>query len=145
MVKPFVRFGYADRRLVLKRKRVVQSFLVELVVKEAGVPCQLQYVFCSDEYLYRMNQSFLNHDDYTDIITFDLSAKPQSLIEGEIYISLDRVLANSKELGVPFDQEILRVIFHGALHLCGFSDKTKAQKLEMRGKEDQYLKLFGML
>ncbi len=145
MEKPFVRFGYADRKLMLKNKRMVQFFLTDLVKREANRFCQLQYVFCSDEYLHQMNVSFLQHDDYTDIITFDLSDSPEQIMKGEIYISADRVAANAAELGVLFEQEILRVIFHGALHLCGYGDKTKAAKLMMRSREDFYLKEFGVL
>lgn len=143
MVKSSVRFGYADRSLSLKGKRQVQDFVANLVWREAGKPCQLQYVFCSDEYLHGINVSFLQHDDYTDIITFDLSEQPENLVEGEIYISVDRVAANALELKVPFEQEMLRVIFHGSLHLCGFTDKTKVRKAQMRAKEDEYISLFS--
>ena len=145
MVKPWVRFSYADRRFSLKGKRVLQSYLVDLVKDERNIPCRLQYVFCSDEYLHGINVSFLDHDDYTDIITFDLSADNSSLIEGEIYISVDRVVANATEFAVSFQQEILRVIFHGALHLCGYGDKTEVEKVEMRAKENENLLKFGVL
>jgi rRNA maturation RNase YbeY len=142
MVKSSVRFGYADKRLPMKEKRAVQHFVAELVKRETGKACTLQYVFCSDTYLYGINVSFLNHDDYTDIITFDLSEHRDTMIEGEIYISVDRVMENGEKLGTGFDAEILRVIFHGALHLCGYKDKTKADKATMRSKEDEYLRLF---
>jgi len=145
MVKPWVRFSYADRRFSLRGKRVLQSYLVDLVKVERNIPCRLQYVFCSDEYLHGINVSFLDHDDYTDIITFDLSADNSSLIEGEIYISVDRVVANATEFAVSFQQEILRVIFHGALHLCGYGDKTEVEKVEMRAKENENLLMFGVL
>jgi rRNA maturation RNase YbeY len=92
-----------------------------------------------------MNVSFLQHDDYTDIITFELSDDTSVLIAGEIYISVDRVVSNAKELGLPFEQEMLRVIFHGALHLCGYGDKTNDSKAEMRSKENEYLKKYGVL
>jgi probable rRNA maturation factor len=143
MVKSWVRFSYADRSLSLRQKRKVQSFVANIFVKEHQPPCQLQYVFCSDEFLYAMNVDFLKHDTYTDIITFDLSDDRKKLIAGEIYISVDRVAANALELGLPFEQEVLRVIFHGALHLCGYSDKTKTAKAEMRSKEDYYLNLYA--
>jgi probable rRNA maturation factor len=142
MVKSSVRFGYADRGLKLARKGEVKSFLGELVFRESGLPCRLQYVFCSDVFLHTINVSYLQHDDYTDIITFDLSENPSVFIEGEIYISVDRVSANAVEFGVSFQDEMLRVIFHGALHLCGYSDKTKAQVSVMRAMEDKYLGLF---
>lgn len=141
MVNSSVRFGYADRSVLLKSKRAVQAFVGQLVYRETGKACKLQYVFCSDDYLYQMNLSFLNHDDLTDIITFDLSSGPL-IIEGEIYISVDRVGDNAKMLGTPFREELLRVIFHGALHLCGYKDKSNADKRVMRRKEDEYLELF---
>ncbi len=143
MVKSSVRFGYADRALALNGKRAIQQFVVDLVQKESGRACQLQYVFCSDDYLHDMNVSYLNHDDYTDIITFDLSDSTDKHISGEIYISIDRVKENGEKLGTGFESEILRVIFHGALHLCGYKDKTKADKVIMRTKEDEWLALFA--
>jgi rRNA maturation RNase YbeY len=142
MVKSSVQFGYADRSLSLDNKRGIRLAVADLVKRETGMPAKLQYVFCSDEYLYRMNVSFLNHDDYTDIITFDLSEDREKCIEGEIYISVDRVKENGIKLGTGFRSEILRVIFHGALHLCGYQDKTKPAKQVMRSKEDEYLALF---
>jgi rRNA maturation RNase YbeY len=89
-----------------------------------------------------MNRDFLQHDYYTDIITFGLSEKNQP-IEAEIYISIDRVKDNALSLGVAYKEEMLRVIFHGALHLCGYKDKTKSEISAMRAKEDQYLQLFA--
>jgi rRNA maturation RNase YbeY len=145
MVKSWIRFGYADRRFTFKNKRVLQAFIVDIIRTELVKPGQLQYVFCSDEYLHGMNVSFLEHDDYTDIITFDLSDNGTSLVKGEIYISVDRVVANAKEFGVSFKQELLRVIFHGALHLCGYDDKSPAKKAIMRAKENEYLSKFGVL
>lgn len=102
----------------------------------------LQYIFCTDEYLLRINQDFLQHDYYTDIITFQLGDEPDTLgVEGEVYISIDRVRDNAKSLGVPVGKELLRVIFHGALHLCGYSDKTEEEVFLMRGKEEEYMRL----
>ncbi len=145
MEKSSVRFGYADRKLPIDGKRTIQVAVIELVRLERSLPCRLQYVFCSDEYLHAMNVSFLQHDDYTDIITFDLSDDPNVLMEGEIYISVDRVKSNAIQLGVSFQQEMLRVIFHGALHLCGYGDKTSASKAIMRSMEEIYLKKAGVL
>lgn len=95
----------------------------------------LSYIFCTDAYLLTINQDFLKHDTLTDIITFDLSTDKEDL-EAEIYISTERVMDNAEKLGVPYIQELHRVIFHGALHLCGLKDKTPAQKKEMRTAED---------
>lgn len=145
MVKPWVRFSYADRRFAFEGKRALHSFLVDLIKAERGIPCRLQYVFCSDDYLHGINISFLEHDDFTDIITFDLSMDSNSLIEGEIYVSVDRVTANAQEFAVSFKQELLRVIFHGALHLCGYGDKSEIERVQMKAKENEYLLKFGVL
>lgn len=105
----------------------------------------LSFVFCTDSYLLKINRDFLNHDFYTDIITFDLSEEASGAVTGEVYISIDRVKDNALKLGVPFNEELLRVIFHGALHLCGYKDKKKSEIAEMRQKEEQYLRLFKKL
>ena len=112
-----------------------------LFEKEKKIFRSLDYIFCSDDYLVRINEDFLNHDDLTDIISFDLSDSG-SPIYGEIYISVERVLENSKRFKVPFSTELRRVMFHGALHLCGYGDKTPAQVAEMRNKEDFFLELY---
>ena len=101
----------------------------------------MDYIFCSDEYLLHINQTYLQHDYYTDIITFELSDTRET--EAEIYISLDRVKDNAAQFGEPYQKEILRVIFHGALHLCGYKDKSAVEAALMRKMEDKYLALFG--
>ena len=98
-------------------------------------------MFCSDEYLLRINRDYLQHDYYTDIITFDLS-EPGGPVQGEIYISVDRVRDNAKELAVSIQKELHRVIFHGVLHLCGYTDKTKQDQARMRALEEKYLDLY---
>jgi rRNA maturation RNase YbeY len=90
-----------------------------------------------------MNKRFLNHDYYTDIITFDMGEGSTSKLTGEVYISVDRVQDNASRLEVTFNEELLRVIFHGVLHLCGYKDKTKSQEKEMRATEDKYLRLYS--
>src|SRR6202000_2206007 len=94
-----------------------------------------------DDYLREINRQYLDHDYYTDIITFDLSEKGQS-INAEIYISVDRVRENARKFGSSLRQELHRVIFHGALHLCGYKDKTSAQEKEIRKMEEKYLPLW---
>ena len=138
-----VSFAYADRTLRLGEKRRIQRFVEALVSREGKSVQSLQYVFCSDEYLLGINQQFLQHDDFTDIITFDLRADHKGPIEGEIYISTDRVADNALSLGLAFREEMLRVIFHGVLHLCGYKDKRKADKAVMRAKEEEYLLLYA--
>jgi rRNA maturation RNase YbeY len=101
----------------------------------------LTYVFVTDEYLLSLNKSFLKHDYYTDVITFDLSETKASRV-GEIYISVPRVRENAKSENVAVASELLRVAIHGALHLCGYKDKTKSEITKMREKENEYLRLF---
>lgn len=102
---------------------------------------ELTYVFCSDAYLLEINQQYLQHDTYTDIITFDQSDE-EGLIEGDIFISVERVRENATIYGVSFEQELHRVLAHGLLHLLGFRDKTAAEKAEMRAAEERALALF---
>lgn len=137
-----INFRSGDRTFSFPNKTLLKAFIEKLIKKEAGVLTNIDYVFCSDEFLLQMNRDFLQHDYYTDIITFGLSEKNQP-IEAEIYISIDRVKDNAKTLENNYQQEMLRVIFHGALHLCGFKDKTKSEISTMRAKEDQYLQLFA--
>lgn len=101
----------------------------------------LNYIFCTDEYLYAMNKEYLNHDTYTDIITFDQS-EVKGMVEGDIFISIDRVKENALSLGIPFPLELKRVMAHGLLHLMGYKDKTKADQTAMRKKEDECLSLY---
>ena len=113
--------------------------MVAAIFKQENVPCNIiNYIFCSDEYLLQINQSALNHDYYTDIITFPLSDKGQP-IDAEIYISIDRVKENAPIHNTTFKQEIARVVAHGALHLCGYKDKAKKDVEIMREKEEVYI------
>ena len=135
--KSKVYFFYQGVKSGLQSRTKLKKF-IELIFKKEGRPLlSINYIFCTDKALLEINKQFLKHDFYTDIITFDLSESDE--IAAEIYISVDRVRDNASLLGVSFKSELHRVIFHGALHLCGYSDKTKDQKAEMRGKEDFYL------
>lgn len=134
-----VKFSFYDRNPILKDRQRLKGFIEQLFKKEGACLQELCYVFCSDEYLLSVNQEFLQHDFYTDIISFDLSSEKDSVI-GEVYISADRVRDNAKKLGIRVNSELHRVIFHGALHLCGYKDKSKEDIKRMRFKEDQYLK-----
>ena len=102
---------------------------------------QLNYIFCSDERELQVNRDFLGHDYYTDVITFDYSTP--STIAGDIFISLDTVRSNAEQVGVPFLDELHRIIIHGALHLTGQGDKTPKTKAQMTAKEDQALALLN--
>lgn len=131
-------FLFHDRKYTIKDSKGLKMAIEYIFLKENKELLKLNYIFCSDKFLLSINKEFLQHDYFTDIITFDLSGF-ESQIEGEIYISLDRVFENAKNLKIPTRTEICRVAFHGALHLCGYSDKTKNEKIRMRKKEDEYL------
>jgi rRNA maturation RNase YbeY len=137
-----VRFSYADRKLNYAKKTRLKAFVASLFEREGRQLDELTYVFCSDDYLLDINRRFLDHDFFTDIITFDLSPVPGSAISGEVYISVDRVKDNARTLQLSFEEELVRVVCHGALHLCGYADKTKREIREMRDKEESYLRLY---
>ena len=132
-------FSWAKMPVLAKRKEL-KSFIEFLFNSEKKELLSLTYIFCSDDQLLKINQDFLKHDFYTDIITFDMSSSGANM-EGEIYISVDRVKDNSLLYITEYNNELHRVIFHGALHLCGYKDKTAQQKILMRELEDKYLNL----
>lgn len=136
-----VYFSAHEVKVGLKDRTRLKGFIRELFEREEQGLSHLQYVFCNDEYLLRINQEFLKHDTYTDIVTFELSPDP-GITEGEIYISIDRVKENAERYETTGNYELHRVMFHGALHLCGYRDKTKKEVEIMRQKEDEYLKLY---
>jgi probable rRNA maturation factor len=139
------KFYEQDIKSGLKDKRKLSAYLDSLVASHLDVKkAQLTYIFCSDDYLLQMNQQFLNHDTLTDIITFDLTEDPDAL-QGEIYISAERVRENAEKFKTTYADELHRVIFHGALHLCGFKDKKEADQKEMRRQEDLCLKAYNKL
>lgn len=134
-------FHDLDVNSMLLEKRKLGSFLKKMIKKYTQRNCDLNYIFCSDEYLVKLNKQFLRHNTYTDIITFDLSEN-ENLIKGEIYISAERVTENAKIFKVSYINELYRVILHGALHLSGFGDKSKKEKEEMRSLENENLNIF---
>jgi len=136
-----VNFQKADSQLSLPAKTELKAFIENLFKKEKTPLATINYIFCSDKYLLSINQQFLNHDYYTDIITFGLHDNGTPVV-AEVYISTDRVKDNAKTHGTTYSNEMLRVLFHGALHLCGYKDKTKANIATMRAKEEDYLKRY---
>lgn len=138
-----VRFYEQEVKSGLKERRRLSAFIKEIVATHRPdiSKIQLDYIFCSDAFLLEMNQTYLDHDTYTDIITFDMSPSESSLT-GEIYISIDRIKENAEKFAVAYTAELHRVIFHGALHLCGFKDKTPKECQEMRRQEDACLALY---
>ncbi len=136
-----VKFNYADRKLSFSDKTKLKSFVLSLFEKENIELSELNYIFCSDDYLLQINKDHLNHDYYTDIITFSLQEEGEPIM-GEIYISLDRIKDNAFSQKTNLLNETLRVIFHGCLHLCGYLDKKRKDIKLMREREDYYINLF---
>ena len=136
-MKPSIQFHYQVPVPELKRKTELKTFMRSIFKMESKALLTLQVIFCSDEYLLAINRQHLKHDFYTDIITFDYS--DTNGVTGEIYISIDRVRENAGKLGTRKEYELHRVLFHGVLHLCGYKDKLKQDKLAMTAKEDFYL------
>lgn len=136
-----INFAPHEVKLNLKNRTRLKTFIKDLFAREGQGLRNLQYVFCTDGYLLEINQQFLQHDTLTDIVTFELGDDPD-ITEGEIYISVDRVKENALKFKVSEEQELHRVIFHGALHLCGYKDKTKDQFALMREKENECLKRY---
>ncbi|HPI53468.1 MAG TPA: rRNA maturation RNase YbeY [Chitinophagaceae bacterium] len=126
----------------LRQKRKLGLFVLSLLHFYKNKPAIVSYTFVSDAFLFEMNQTHLQHDDYTDIITFDLSEKKGEQLIVDIYISVERVKENATLHGVSYATELLRVILHGALHIAGFGDKTPTQKKRMRAAEDEWMQRY---
>ena len=124
----------------LKQKTKLRHWITYVIELNNKTLQSINYIFTSDNYLREVNLQYLKHNTYTDIITFDQSISSNQ-IEGDIFISIDRVEENAKNLGYPFQDELHRVMIHGILHYCGYHDKNNEDKLEMRSKEDYYLSL----
>ncbi len=124
--------------VTLQQRTRLKEFLESIFRREKKKLQSLNYIFCTDKELLAINRQYLNHDYYTDIISFELSGKNEPL-EGDIYISVDRVKENALNLKEPLFKELHRVMFHGVLHFCGYLDKTKTQSGKMRIKEEKYL------
>lgn len=123
----------------LRNKTIIRSWLVKCSKQEKKSFGELNYIFCSDNYLRKINKQYLNHDYFTDIITFPTSAPNENLISGDIFISIDRVRENAKTYRVKVDEELHRVMAHGLLHLCGYGDKSEKEIKLMRKKENECL------
>jgi probable rRNA maturation factor len=137
MVKPKkakIHFFSHDIRPQLKNITYLKKFIESVFLRERKKLESVNYVFCSDKSILEINKKYLNHDFYTDVITFNLSSNHET-IYAEVYISLERVKDNAKKIGVSIKSELHRVIFHAALHLCGYNDKTKIEIQIMRSKE----------
>ncbi|WP_242158063.1 rRNA maturation RNase YbeY [Aestuariivivens sediminis] len=119
----------------------ISNWISKVIGLEGCSEGDISYIFCDDAYLHKLNVEFLNHDTLTDIISFDYSIG--KIIQGDIYISVERVAENAGTFGVAFHNELLRVMIHGILHYCGYTDKHETDKANMRAKETHYLNLWG--
>jgi probable rRNA maturation factor len=135
---PAIQFFEEDISYKLKNKTLVRQWIKDTIIAEGFKLKELTYVFCSDAYLLPMNQQYLDHDTYTDIITFD-NSEIEGDIVGDIFISVERVRENAAKFNIAETDELHRVIIHGALHLLGYTDKTVVTKKKMTQKEDEYL------
>ncbi|MGC1241166.1 MAG: rRNA maturation RNase YbeY [Chryseosolibacter sp.] len=140
------RINFFDQDISFKipKPQKTRRWILDVISREKKQLTEINYILCSDEYLLSMNKEYLNHKTLTDIITFDNSEIPDA-IEGDIFISIERVQANAVELATEFDEELHRVLIHGVLHLIGYGDNTPSEKKVMRKKEDAYLSLRSKL
>lgn len=136
-----VHFFREDTNFLPNEMPTLQKWIVQVIENEGYALEELNYVFCSDTHLHKMNIEFLQHDTLTDVITFDQSEE-DNVVEGDIFISIDRIRENAETYNVTADEELRRVMVHGVLHLMGFKDKTEAEIAEMREKEAEYLNLY---
>jgi len=135
---PAIQFFEEDIVYKLKNKTLVRQWITDTILAEGYKLKELTYIFCSDAYLLQINQQYLDHDTYTDIVTFD-NSEVEGLIVGDIFISIDRIRENAAKFGITEATELHRVIIHGVLHLLGYKDKSPADKNKMTQKEDFYL------
>ncbi len=137
-----ISFHSEDVPFELSEPDSIASWLQESAANEQKSVWEINYIFCSDEHLLEINQEYLQHDYYTDVITFDYSENNR--LQGDIFISIDRVQENADEFKVTFMQELCRVMVHGLLHLSGYGDKTPEQEAQMREKENFYLQKLAL-
>ncbi len=131
---------YSENDFILEKQEAYASWIRNVIVSEERKVGEISYIFCDDDYLLELNKEYLNHDSFTDIISFDYSVG--KITQGDIFISIERVEENSLLFDVSFSEELRRVIIHGILHLCGYKDKTPEESDLMRQKEDEKMKLF---
>lgn len=124
----------------LVNEKAYSNWVSSVILSEDKQEGELNYIFCSDDYLLNINIQYLNHDTLTDIISFDYSVG--NLLQGDIFISIDRVNENAKDFNVSFDEELKRVMIHGILHYCGYKDKTPKDEALMRYKEEEKISMF---
>ena len=141
---PAITFFTEEIKFTLKHKTIIRAWIEATIIAEGYQLSELNFILCSDDYLLRINQDYLQHDDYTDVITFD-NSEELKMIVGDIFISIDRIKENAANFSSTTLAELCRVIIHGTLHLLGYKDKTKAAKALMTSKEDEYLSKLSIL
>jgi len=124
----------------LDNQQLYKEWIIKVILSEDKEAGEINYIFCDDEELYKINTQYLNHQTLTDVISFDYTEGNK--ISGDIFISIERVRENASIFNVSFDEELLRVMIHGVLHYCGYKDKTKEKQAEMRLKENEKIKMF---
>ena len=134
-----ISFNY-ENDFNLDNEAEISAWISDVIVSENKKEGDINYIFCNDDFLLNINQQYLNHDTLTDIISFDYSVGNE--LHGDIFISTERVTENALDFGVSFSDELLRVLSHGVLHYCGYKDKSEADELLMRNKEDEKIKMF---
>ena len=132
-------FNY-ETEFVLDNEEAIANWISNVITSENKKEGEINYIFCDDEYLLEINKEHLQHDYYTDIISFDYSVGNE--INGDMFISVDRVKENAQDFNVAFEEELKRVIVHGVLHYCGYKDKSEEDETLMRSKEDEKLAMF---
>ena len=143
MRKAPVYFFSEEVKYTVKNKILIRNWINDTIIAEGYQLEELNFILCSDEYLLAMNQQYLKHDTYTDVITFDNSERLKTIL-GDIFISIERIQENARQFETTTQQELCRVMIHGTLHLLGYPDKGKAAKTLMTQKEDQYLALLNL-
>ncbi|EMR03103.1 rRNA maturation RNase YbeY [Cesiribacter andamanensis] len=141
---PQINFFSEDIDFTLSNKLKTRSWIKKVCQEEGVSVRELNVIFCSDPYLRQLNKEYLQHDYFTDIVTFD-NAEEEGVLEGDLFISIDRIQENSQDYAISTDQELRRVIIHGVLHLLGYGDKSEAEQTLMRQKEDACLSLYASL
>ncbi|MCF8297509.1 MAG: rRNA maturation RNase YbeY [Saprospiraceae bacterium] len=144
MAPPNIFFFNEESSYIIKGKTLIRRVLASICFDENKTIDALNIIICSDNYLYNLNKTYLNHNTLTDVITFNYS-ETKGKIQGDVFLSEDRAKENAKSLRIRRDEEINRLIIHGLLHLCGYKDKTEKEKLNMRRIEDKYLSLLSKL
>jgi probable rRNA maturation factor len=134
-----ISFNY-ETEFELNNEAVYSSWISKVIVSENKKEGEINYIFCDDEYLLKLNNEYLNHDTLTDIISFDYSVGNE--LNGDIFISIERVKENANDFDVPFEEELKRVLVHGILHYCGFKDKSPEDEAQMRIKEEEKIQIF---